>query len=172
MLAKQFSAFLESFFDYDADSVHGRAGFARDLDQSLDGAAVREKIVYDEDVILRREKAFFDDDIVDLPVRVRAHDRGVGRSVQVFRLCFFREDDRNVKILRRDARDPDAGGFDRQDFRDRQMAEDAVEFPADFIQKFDVDLVIEIAVYFEDISRTDTSVAKNPFFQCVHHDLP
>lgn len=44
---------LEAFFDDDAAAFEGGAGLANDLDEAFEGAAVGEKVVDDEDVIVR-----------------------------------------------------------------------------------------------------------------------
>lgn len=77
------AAFLKAFLNADSDALKCCAGFADELDQPFDCTAICEKVVDDEDVILRPEKFFRDEDIVYFFMRERRDLRCIDTSVQI-----------------------------------------------------------------------------------------
>ena len=99
------------------------------------------------------------------------HLCGENVSGNIFGLIFLCKNDRNIKILRCDAGNADTGGFDGQDLVDAGIRETAVKLFADFFKQVDIHLMIQKAVYFEDISFFNDSVFANSFFQKLHSFL-
>ena len=64
--ADQRPAGLEAFLNCDADALDGGAGALGKVEQAQQGAAVGQKVVDDQEVVLRAEELFRDDDVVDL----------------------------------------------------------------------------------------------------------
>ena len=62
-------------------------------------------------------------------------------------------------------------GSDGQDLVDAGIRETAVKLFADFFKQVDIHLMIQKAVYFEDISFFNDSVFANSFFQKLHSFL-
>ena len=63
-VADDAAAGLESLLDGDADPFQGGAGLGDDGDQSLQRAAVGQKIIDDQDVVVWPQKFFGDDDLI------------------------------------------------------------------------------------------------------------
>lgn len=153
---------LEAFFDDDAAAFEGGAGLANDLDEAFEGAAVGEKVVDDEDVIVRREEFFADDDVAHCFVGEGFDARVVEVAVEVEAFAFLCENDgRVIEMLGGDGCDADAGCFDGEDFVNGRAGKTARKFSADLVHKGDVDLVIEEAVDFEHVARLDGAVFQN-----------
>ena len=58
------AAVLEALLDDDAESLHGRAGGLGDGDEALQGTAVGEKVVNDQNVLARVQELLGNDHVV------------------------------------------------------------------------------------------------------------
>ena len=99
---------------------------------------------------------------------ITLHFGGVEAAVQIEGLGFFGKYNRYAEILRCDTCDADTGGFDGEDLGDGFICKEAFEFFTNFIDKCDVHLMIQKAVYFQYMSRPDLAVLQNLFLQCFH----
>lgn len=165
LVTQAVAAVLKAFFDDDAAAFEGGAGGANDVDEALEGAAVGEEVVDDEDVVVAREVFLCEDDVVDAFVG-EGFDFGVVHvAVKVDALGFLGEDDGYVEILRGDAGDADATGFDGEYFRDWDVCEAALEFFANLVDEGDVHLMVEEAVDFQDVARLHDAISEDALFQ-------
>ena len=91
------------------------------------------------------------------------HGRG-----NVLRLCFFRKQHGAIEILRSNAGNADAGGFDREDLVDAVIRKKPVKLLADLVEQTDIHLMIQKGIHFQDITRKKLSVLQDSFFQKLH----
>ena len=153
---------LECFFDDESHSGQFGSGFFYQIDDTLGCIAVGEKVVDDEDVIVRREEFFADDDVAHCFVGEGFDARVAEVAVEVEAFAFLCENDgRVIEMLGADGCDADAGCFDGEDFVNGRAGKTAGKFGADLVHKGDVDLVIEEAVDFEHVARLDGAVFQN-----------
>ena len=66
------------------------------------------------------------------------------------------------------AGDGDAGCLDGQNLVDAVVLEDAVELFADLVQQVYVQLVVQKAVYLQDVAGTNLAFLHNTFLQKFH----
>ena len=162
-VADDAAAGLESLLDGDADPFQGGAGLGDDGDQSLQRAAVGQKIIDDQDVVVWPQKFFGDDDLIFTFVGEGFHLGHIHFPFDVDAFGFFGEDHRRMEMLGCHTGDADTGRFDGEDFVDGFAGEPFLEFGADLIEKFNVHLVVEKAVHFQYIPFLYDSVFLDSF---------
>ena len=163
---------LEGLFNGDAAADDLGARLAAKIDQTEQRVALGKEIVNDEHAVGLVEIFFGNDHIVGRAVS-KGLDLGLihgGRNVFGFGL--FCKQHRAVKILRGDAGDADAGGFDREDLVDAAVPVKAMEFFADFIEQADIHLMIQKRIHLQNVARKQLSVFQDPFLQKVHSARP
>ena len=78
---------------------------------------------------------------------------------QVDALCLLRKYDRYLEMPRGQTRDPDAGSLDGQNLCDRRICKSPFKFRPHLIEQSDIHLMIQKAVYLQDISLFYNAVA-------------
>ena len=163
---------LEAFFHRDADALDGGAGPLGQVQQAHQGAAVGQKVVHDQEVVLRAEELFGDDDVVDLFVGEGLDLRLVVVVVQVDAHGLFGKDHRHVQLAGHDGRDADAAGLDGQHLVDGLARKKAFPFPGHLPEQGDVHLVVDKAVYLQHPALADDAVFADALFQTFHALAP
>ena len=132
-LADLIAALLEPFLNDNPGALDRSARIFDDGDQSHKGTAIGKEIIDNENVIFRPQKLFGENHIVCTFVCERLYFRVIDLSVDVDALCFLRKYNRNMKILCRNAGNPDSGSFNRQYLRNLFRRKPSAEFLSDFI---------------------------------------
>ena len=105
-------------------------------------------------------------------MRERLDLGGVAIACDVDGLALFRENNRNVEILRGQAGDTDARCLDGQNFRDLLVGEATLELLADLAHKAHVDLVVDEAVDLEHVALKNLALFEYLFLQKLHLFCP
>ena len=100
----------------DAAADRFGARLAAKVDQTEQRVALGKKIVDDQHAVALVEKLLGHDHVIGRAVGVGLDLGLIDRRGDVFGLCLFGKQNRTMKILRSYTRDPDAGGFDGQNF--------------------------------------------------------
>ena len=94
----------------------------------------------------------------------RLHTRNIHFALDINAFRLFGENDRNLKISRRDTGNSDAGSFNRQYFINPFSGKPPLKFLSHPFEQPDIHLMIQKTVHFQHIAFFDDSVLLNPFF--------
>jgi hypothetical protein len=162
------SAILKALFDDDADADAMRFPLGDDVEQPEHRLSVGEEVVDDEDAFACVYELFGYFDGVGFVFGVGIYFTRVGIKILHFRFDFLGEHHRNVEILGGDHRDRDARCFDGQDLVDLDIGEAPFELLPHFVDQFDVELMVDEAVHFDDVPGKDFAVFQDALLELFH----
>ena len=116
-------------------------------------------------MVFRSEKLLGDDHIIDALMGERPDLGSQHLAVQIDALGLLGKYDRHMKMLRRHARDADAGGLDRQDLVDGSVSEEPFELFPHLIEKLHIHLMVQEGVHLQHPSRFYIAVFDDSLFQ-------
>ena len=93
------AALLEAFLNNDSGTFNGSLRILDDGDQPEKGASVCQKIVDDQNMIVRSEELLGENHVVSTFVCERLYLGMVNFSVDIDALCLFRKNNRNMDCL-------------------------------------------------------------------------
>lgn len=131
LAADDVSARLEALLDHDPGTNDLSACCLYQVNQPLQCLSVCKEIIDQEHFVPFSEKLLRNDDVINSSVRVRLYLRTINLSCDIFRLCLFRKNDRNIKLLRYDTGNADTRSLYRKDFVDLGSLKAALEFLSD-----------------------------------------
>ena len=168
LVTNNISTRLEAFLYDDSGSNDLCACRFHQIDQPLQCLSVCEKIINQEHLVPFSEKFLRNDDVINSSVRVRLYLRTINLSGDIFRLRLLRKNDRNVKLLRYNTGNADAGSLYRKDFIDLSSLKTAFEFLSDLPKQPDIHLVIQKTVYLQYISFFYLSIFTDAVLKQLH----
>ena len=163
------TAGLETLFNDNAQTFNGGTGTAGNLDQTHQGAAVCQKIIDDQHMILRGQKPLGNDDLILVLVGKGFHFRHQHLTVDVDGLGLLRENHGNTKFLGNKSGNADTGSLNGQHLVDGLAFKTALEFPADFLHQRDIHLMVQKTVDLQNITGLYSTVFHDSFFQKIHN---
>ena len=158
LAADQLTALLEALFNGDADALHRSACLRSQLQQTHQGTAVGQKVVYDQDMVLRREELFGHDDVVHLFMGEGLDLGLVVIVVQVDAHGFFCKHHRHIQLAGHNSRNADAAGLDGQHLVDGFAGKQPLPLPCHLPEQGDIHLMIDKAVHLQHIALADDPV--------------
>ena len=162
------AADLEALLDDDAQTLDGGTGGLCQRDQTLQGAAVGQEIIDDQQMIFFLQELLGHDDHVLVLVGKGLHLSDVHITINVDGLGLLGKDHRHAKFLCNEAGNADAGSLDGHDLGDGLVCEPAVELPTDLLHQVNIHLVIQKAVHLQHITGLHNTVFYDSFFQKIH----
>ena len=168
LAADDVSARLEALLDHDPGTNDLSACCLYQINQPLQCLSVCKEIIDQEHFVPFSEKLLRNDDVINSSVRVRLYLRTINLSCDIFRLCLFRKNDRNIKLLRYDTGNADTRSLYRKDFVDLGSLKAALEFLSDLPEQPDIHLVIQKTVYLQYISLFYLSILTDAVLKQLH----
>ena len=92
----------------------------------------------------------------------------VNVAVDVLALGFLGKDDRHIEMPRGHAGNGNAGCLNGENLVDAVVLEDAVKLLTNLVQQVYVQLVIQKAIYLQDIAGTNLPLLHNALLQKFH----
>ena len=139
-----------------------------DIQQALHGLAVGKKVVQNQHLVSRGEELLGEGDIVITAVGIRMYGGSVNIAVDVLALGLLGKDHRHIEMPGCHAGDGNAGCLDGKNLVDAVVFENAIELLTDLIQQFNIQLVVQKAVDFENIAGTNLPLLHNTLLQKFH----
>ena len=158
------AANLEALFDNDTAAFHDGTSRFRDGNQTLEGAAIGQKIINDQNVFTFVQELLGNDDIILILVCKGFHFCHIHFAIQVDGLGLLGKDHGNAKFLGNKSSNTDTGSFNGHNLGNGLMAETALELPADFLHQLNIHLMVQKTVNLQNIARLYDSVFYNSLF--------
>ena len=155
---------LEALLNNDAAAFYDSAGILCDGDQTLKGTAVCQEIVNNKDVLAFMQELLGYDDLILVLMGEGFHLGHIHLAIQINGLGLLGKDQGNAEFLCDKDCDTDTGGLNGHDLGNGLVTEAALEFPADFLHQRDIHLMIQKAVYLQNIARLDDTIFYDSFF--------
>jgi len=162
------TADLETLLNHDAAALYDGTGRFGNGDQALQGTAVCQEIVDDQDMLPFMEELLGHNDLILILVGKGFHLGHKHLAVQVDGFGLLGEDHGYTKFLGNKRGDADTGGLNGHDLGNGLVTEAAFEFTADFLHQRDIHLMVQKAVHFQNIAGFDDTIFYNSFFQKIH----
>ena len=163
-VADDTAADLEALFDDNAASFNNGTGGFCNRDQALQGAAVGQEVVDDQNVLPLMEELLGHDNLFLVLMGEGLHLGNKHVAINVDGLGLLGEHHGNAEFLSHKCGNTDTGGLDGQDLGDGLMTKTALEFPTDFLHQGDIHLVIQKTVNFQHITGLNDAVFYDSLF--------